>query len=261
MTIGCFLSCEEFGPRELVEQRGRAERRRVHAAVDLRPLPPVERRAGPQPVRVVGDRRASRRRPSCRSTTARDLPDVRIHPAIIAQAAATTARHARRAASRSASAPARRSTSTSSATAGRAADVRLEMLEEAVEVMRRLWTGEHVEPPRRRTTPSRTPASTTCPRAAAVIVVGLRPEGGRARGADRRRVLHHVAGQGARSSRYREAGGTGPVHGRDQGVLGRRRGRGAEDRAPAVAQRRRCPASCAQVLPTPRALRAGRASW
>src|SRR3954452_10546020 len=43
-------------------------------AVDLRPLPPVERRAGPEPLRVVGDRRAlGGGVPSDRD--GRDLPD------------------------------------------------------------------------------------------------------------------------------------------------------------------------------------------
>ena len=31
MRIGCFLSCEEFGPRELVEQARRAEAAGFHA--------------------------------------------------------------------------------------------------------------------------------------------------------------------------------------------------------------------------------------
>ena len=31
MQIGCFLSCEEFGPRDLVEQAKRAEQAGFHA--------------------------------------------------------------------------------------------------------------------------------------------------------------------------------------------------------------------------------------
>ena len=59
--------------------------------LDLRPLPPVGERPGPQPVRVVGARRRSRQRPSAsRSGVGVTCPIVRIHPAIVAQAAATT---------------------------------------------------------------------------------------------------------------------------------------------------------------------------
>ena len=56
MKVGYFLSCEEYTPDELVEQAVLAERGGLHGAVDQRPLPPVERRAGPESVRLVGDR-------------------------------------------------------------------------------------------------------------------------------------------------------------------------------------------------------------
>ena len=48
---------------------------RPRPAVDLRPLPPVERRAGPEPVRVVGDRRARRRGPGHARDHRGHLPD------------------------------------------------------------------------------------------------------------------------------------------------------------------------------------------
>ena len=57
MRIGYFLSTEEYGPAELVEQAEAAERGRLRGTVDQRPLPPVEQRAGQQPVRVERDRR------------------------------------------------------------------------------------------------------------------------------------------------------------------------------------------------------------
>ena len=47
---------------------------RLRGIVDLRPLPPVERRAGPEPVRVVGDRRAGRGHDAAGDDRG-DLPD------------------------------------------------------------------------------------------------------------------------------------------------------------------------------------------
>lgn len=79
---GYFLSTEERGPARLVDIAQQAEASGFGFGVDLRPLPPVDRRAG-RAVPVAADRWHRR-------------------------------------------------------------DVRLEMLEEAVEVMRTLWTGEVV---------------------------------------------------------------------------------------------------------------------
>ena len=59
--------------------------------MDLRPLPPVDRQAGPEPVRLERDRRRRAGHRALRLTTAVTCPTVRIHPAIIAQAAATSA--------------------------------------------------------------------------------------------------------------------------------------------------------------------------
>ena len=76
------------------------------------------------------------------------------------------------------------------------ADVRLEMLEEAVEVIRLLWQGgqrsHHGKPLHGRERARLRPAR----RAAADPRLRLRPEGDRARGADRRRLLHDLARQG-----------------------------------------------------------------
>ena len=91
-------------------------------------------------------------------------------------------------------------------------DQRLDMLEEAVEVMRKLWTGDevthrgtllpgrqrpHLHPPRR---------------AAARVRLGVRPQGRRARARDRRRLRHH---------RTRRRAGRGlPRRGRHRPVIG-----------------------------------------
>ncbi len=174
MRFGYFLSCEEYTPEQLVEQARLGGGGRLRRAVDQRPLPPVEQRAGPEPVRVVGDRRDL---PGVRP--ARDhgghLPD-RAHPPGGDRAGRGDQRgdarrevHARR----------RLGEALNEHILGDAwptADVRLAMLEEAVDVIRQL------SPARR----SRTAASTTpstrpdlhAPRpAAADLRLRLRPEG------------------------------------------------------------------------------------
>ena len=75
MRIGYFLSSEEHGPRELVEQARLAAGGRLRPPVDLRPLPPLDRRPGPEPVRLVGDRRARRAAPGMQVDHRRHLPD------------------------------------------------------------------------------------------------------------------------------------------------------------------------------------------
>ena len=192
-------------------QAGRG--RGLPRALDLRPLPPVERRAGPQPVRVVGDRRDRRRRPSLPVTTGGDLPHHPHPPGRHRAGRGHQRRPARGALRPRRRAAARRSTSTSSATRWPEADVRLEMLEEAVEVIRHAVAGRRSRATAGATTASRTRASTTCPDAPPpVLVSGLRPEGDRssrpasATATARRRPTPSSIGL------YRSGGGTGPVH-------------------------------------------------
>src|SRR4051794_28256243 len=139
MKVGYFLSCEEFGPRDLVEQARRAEAAGFDALWISDHYHPWNDEQGHSPFvwSVIG---AVAHATGLPVTTGVTCPTVRIHPAIIAQAAATSA----------------------VLTAGRfnlgvgsgealnehilgdrwpEADVRLEMLEEAVEVIRTLWQG------------------------------------------------------------------------------------------------------------------------
>ena len=139
MQIGYFLSCEEFDPRDLVEQAKRAEAAGFHALWISDHYHPWNDEQGHSAFvwSVIG---ALSQATSLPVTTGVTCPTVRIHPAVIAQAAATSA----------------------VMTGGRfnlgvgsgealnehilgdhwpEADVRLEMLEEAVEVMRLLWQG------------------------------------------------------------------------------------------------------------------------
>lgn len=139
MRIGYFLSSEEYDPRELVEQAKLAERAGFHALWISDHYHPWNDEQGHSSFvwSVIG---ALAQATSLPVTTGVTCPTVRIHPAIIAQAAATSALlHDGR--------------FTLGVGSGEAlnehilgdrwpeADVRLEMLEEAVEVMRLLWQG------------------------------------------------------------------------------------------------------------------------
>jgi G6PDH family F420-dependent oxidoreductase len=139
MKIGCSLSCEEFGPRELVDLARRAEHAGFHALWISDHYHPWNDAQGHSPFvwSVIG---ALAEATSLPVTTGVTCPTVRIHPAIIAQAAAT-------------SAVMHRGRFQLGVGSGEAlnehilgdrwpqADVRLEMLEEAVEVIRLLWQG------------------------------------------------------------------------------------------------------------------------
>jgi G6PDH family F420-dependent oxidoreductase len=140
--FGYFLSSEEHGPRELVEQAKLAEQHGMGSVWISDHFHPWLDEQGQSPFvwTVIGGIAATT---SLRVTTAVTCPIMRIHPVITAQAAATAA----------------------SMLDGRfrlgvgsgeslnehvlgdrwpAVDVRLEMLEEAVEVMRKLWTGDQI---------------------------------------------------------------------------------------------------------------------
>ncbi|WP_298517135.1 TIGR03557 family F420-dependent LLM class oxidoreductase [uncultured Nocardioides sp.] len=142
MRFGYFLSCEEYSPTEIVEQAVAAEKAGFEALWISDHYHPWNDEQGNSPF-VWGMIGALSQATSLPITTAVTCPTVRIHPAVIAQAAATAAVQ----------------------TGGRftlgvgtgealnehvlgdvwpSADVRLEMLEEAVDLIRELWKGEEV---------------------------------------------------------------------------------------------------------------------
>jgi G6PDH family F420-dependent oxidoreductase len=144
MKIGYFLSCEEFGPAELVRQARLAEAHGFHGLWISDHYHPWNEAQGESAFvwSLIGAlSQATERLPV---TTAVTCPTVRIHPAIIAQAAATSALLL----------PGRFVLGVGSGEALNEhilgddwpdADTRLEMLEESIEIMRRLWEGGFVK--------------------------------------------------------------------------------------------------------------------
>ncbi len=142
MRVGYFLSCEEYPPEQLVEQAAAAETAGFDALWISDHFHPWNNEQAQSPFvwSVIG---AISQACSLPVTTAVTCPTVRTHPAVIAQAAATSARMLR-------------GRFVLGVGTGEAlnehilgdawptADVRLAMLEEAVTIMRALWTGEPV---------------------------------------------------------------------------------------------------------------------
>jgi G6PDH family F420-dependent oxidoreductase len=140
MRIGYFLSSEEFGPKELVEQAVLAEQAGFEGLWVSDHFHPWNDEQGHSPFvwGVIGALSQACRLPV---TTAVTAPTVRLHPAIVAHAAATAAVQLE-------------GRFTLGVGTGEALNehvlgdrwpvesVRLEMLEEAVQVIRSLWSGE-----------------------------------------------------------------------------------------------------------------------
>ncbi|MEV5339484.1 LLM class F420-dependent oxidoreductase [Streptomyces sp. NPDC052676] len=139
---GYFLSCEEHGPADLVEQARMAEQAGFQSLWISDHYHPWNDAQGESPFvwSVIG---ALSQAVSLPIETAVTCPTVRIHPAVVAQAAATSAVMT--------NGRFRLGVGTGEALNEHIlghtwppADVRLEMLEEAIHVMRRLFTGEEV---------------------------------------------------------------------------------------------------------------------
>jgi G6PDH family F420-dependent oxidoreductase len=142
MRIGYFLSTEEYNPAELVEQAKAAADAGFEALWISDHFHPWNNEQGNSPFvwSVIG---AISQVCDLPVTTAVTCPMVRTHPAIIAQAAATSAQML----------DGKFNLGVGSGealnehilgTVWPSADVRLEMLEEAVALIRELWTGEVV---------------------------------------------------------------------------------------------------------------------
>lgn len=249
MEFGYFLSTEEYTPQELLEQAVLAEEAGFDKLWVSDHFHPWNDEQGQSPFvwSLIG---AISQVCSLHVTTAVTCPTVRTHPAVIAQAAAT-------------SAVLLDGRFTLGVGSGEAlnehilggpwptADVRLEMLEEAVDVIRELWTGEVVNHRGRHYTVDSARIYTLPDRAPEIYVSGFGPKA---------TDLAGRIGDGYISTtpddellgRFREAGGQGKTAQVGFKVCYAE----TEDGAGAIAHRlwpnSAVPGELAQVLPSPR---------
>ena len=143
MRIGYFLSCEEYAPDELIDQARWAEEAGFESLWISDHFHPWNDAQGESPFvwSMIG---AISQVCSLPVMTAVTCPTVRIHPAIVAQAAATSAVLTR---GRFALGVGSGEALNEHVVGARWPDiaVRLEMLEEAVAVIRELWRGEYTD--------------------------------------------------------------------------------------------------------------------
>src|SRR4051795_5632900 len=209
MKVGYFLSCEEFAPHELIDQARRAEQAGFHALWISDHYHPWNDEQGHSAFvwSVIGAISAATDLPV---TTGVTCPTVRIHPAVIAQAAATSA----------VLLPGGFNLGVGSGEAlnehilGDAwpeADVRLRVPREAVEVLRLLWQGGQQSHRGRHYTVSNARVYDLPDTPPPVLVSGFGPKAVR---------LAARIGDGFATASpdadgialYRSEGGTGPVH-------------------------------------------------
>jgi G6PDH family F420-dependent oxidoreductase len=142
MRIGYFLSCEEYTPAQLIEQARQAQEAGFQGLQISDHFHPWNDQQGQSPFvwSIIGELSQVVTIPI---TTAVTCPTVRIHPAVVAQAAATSAvLHDGRFTLGVGSGEALNEHVTGERWPS--ADERLDMLEEAVQVMRDLWAGGFV---------------------------------------------------------------------------------------------------------------------
>jgi G6PDH family F420-dependent oxidoreductase len=247
MRFGYFLSCEEQDPQALVEQARAAEQAGFDGLWISDHFHPWNREQGQSPFvwSVIGALSQATR---LEVTTAVTCPTVRIHPAVVAQAAATAA----------VMCPGgfRLGVGSGEAlnehvTGARwpSADVRLEMLEEAVEVIRRLVGGENLTHHGRHYTVEDATVFTRPDEVMPVLVSGFGPKAIELAARIGDGFVTTMPDADAREA-YRSAGGRGPAVAGAKACYG-------PDRAEAMATAHRLwanaavPGELAQVLPSP----------
>jgi G6PDH family F420-dependent oxidoreductase len=248
MKIGYFLSCEEYTPAELLEQARLAEQAGFESLWISDHFHPWNDEQGNSPFvwSMIG---AISQVCSLPIETAVTCPTVRLHPAVVAQAAATSAvltggRFSLGVGSGEAL--------NEHVTGSRWPDiaVRLDMLEEAVEVMRRLWDGGYVDHHGRHYTVENARLYTLPPERVPVTISGFGPKAAALAG----RIgdgFVTVAPDADAIRTFREAGGEGkPVHAGYKVCWGRDE-QAAVDIAHRTWPNDGLPGELAQVLPSP----------
>jgi G6PDH family F420-dependent oxidoreductase len=247
VSIGYFLSCEEFGPRELVRQAKWAQEAGFERLWISDHYHPWNGEQGQSPFvwSVIGALSEATTLPI---TTAVTCPTVRLHPAVVAQAAATAAVQCE----------GRFALGVGSGEAlnehifGDAwppAPVRQEMLEEAVEVIRALHTGEVVDHHGEHYTVENARVYTLPEQPVPIYVSAFGPKSAK---------LAARIGDGFCSTKpdaeligtYREEGGTGPAQGGFKVCHAPSEQEGVET-ALRLWPNEHLPGELAQVLPTP----------
>ena len=249
MKVGYFLGCEEWGPHGLLDQARMAEEAGFDALWISDHYHPWNEQQGQSPFvwSVIGG--LSQVTSRAKVVTAVTCPTVRIHPAVIAQAAATSAVMLN----------GRFELGVGSGEAlnehifGDAwpsADVRLEMLEEAVGVIRLLWEGgvkDHegkhyrVENARIYTLPDAPPP---------ILVSGFGPKAIRLAGRIGDGYIN-IAPDAEMLGLFRSSGGGDkPAHGAFKVCYGDDEAE-ARERAHRIWPNEALPGELAQILPTP----------
>jgi G6PDH family F420-dependent oxidoreductase len=210
VSIGYFLSSEEFGPKELVRQARLAEQAGFERLWISDHFHPWNGEQGNSPFvwSVIG---ALSEATSLPVTTAVTCPTVRIHPAVIAQAAATAAiQHNGRLVLGVGSGEALNEHILGDRWPP--ADVRLEMLEEAIELIRTLLSGKEITHHGRHYTVENARIFTVPEQPVPIYVSGFGPKAIKlaARLGD---GYLSVMPDAEMVRAYRDNGGTGPVHG------------------------------------------------
>lgn len=247
MRIGYFLSCEEFTPAQLVEQARLAEEAGFTGLWISDHFHPWNDAQGQSPFvwSVIGAISQVCRLPV---TTAVTCPTVRLHPGIVAQAAATSAHLLD-------------GRFTLGVGSGEALNehvfgdpwpdttTRLAMLEEAVELIRELWTGETVNSHGRFYRLDRARLYTLPARPPEIYVSGFGPESTdlAARIGD---GYVNTAPDAALVSRFKERSGGKPAHAGGKVAFAPTRDEGV-DIAHRLWSNAGLPGELAQVLPSP----------
>jgi G6PDH family F420-dependent oxidoreductase len=206
--VGCFLSCEEHGPRFLLETARQAEEAGFRSVLISDHYHPWTSRQGESPFvwSVIGAIAGATR---LKVTTGVTCPTVRIHPAVIAQAAATSqlllgGRFVLGLGSGEAL------NEHITGTRWPPADVRLEMLEEAVGVIRDLWQGGMVDHHGRHYTVENARIYSLPPQPPPILLSGFGPKAVALAAAIGDGFVN-TAPDAESLTRYHEQGGRGPT--------------------------------------------------